>query len=588
MSAGHELALDLEVLGPILSQATGKPKFGLDATQARIHGKPILPGSHVKGQLRHIFEQASATSVPDIDETWIARWFGKPSARAGEPEESGFKPECGLLAITDLAADSSEDGAITRIAIDENRGSVRQGMMQVVEAPWTYGQKAVFRGKIRVQGNTDEKERDDLRNSLAWAFQLIPAVGAFKTAGFGRLEGATFGDAWKELPALETTVDPDVVKARGVDLQLVPDAPFLVWSSLHSGNFFAGDTTIPGQVLKAVAARWLADRNLLTPDNGSLLARLIFRHAHPVPCTEPNTPRPVAMPLSIYKFDDGTNQEFFDALERPHDLPIDAAFGTITFAPDWKEQPKELAVYWPRAEPCRDSRTRTKVKDGLAEDEQLFTQAAVDPIGCVWRAQVLIPPDADAKEQEAMAGLLAALDGTSLGLGKTKAALDWKPEPLKEKPTAKKHESGWRVVLQTLTCMHGPHGTRSKDPDPATALRTDYQAYWSHALGGDGCLVDFMARQRLAGGYLARRYPVSAGYEPYLLTEPGSIFLVEAVAGKECDLAERLAALAVTGLPLGSGWQEGRDDWKHHPFRPEAGWGEVLISGEPPVPKGES
>ena len=343
-------------------------------------------------------------------------------------------------------------------------------------------------------------------------------------------------------------------------------------------------------MLKAVAARWLADRNLLAGKE-EMLARLVFRHAHPVPAEEPEIPRPIAMPLSIYRVDDGKAPVFLDALENEGEFLGYASLGTVSFEPDWKALPEALADYKPRAEPRRDNRTRTAVEDGLAADEQLFTRAAVDPVDCVWRGQVLIPPDAGAEDRQTMAGLVAALAGTSLGLGKTKAAMDWMPTPLTERPDAARHASGWRVVLQTPACLHGPHETRSAERDPMTALRADYEAYWLAVLGGAGRLVDFMARQRLAGGYLARRYPVvdGDGYEPYLLTEPGSIFLIEATGDSASGkLADRLATLAVMGLPLGPGWPEDRRDWRRHPFLPEAGWGEVRISDEPPVPEARS
>lgn len=585
MTAGHEIDLAIEVQGPVISQATDEPKFGLDTTQARVNGRPVLSGSHVKGHLRQVFQEASAAGAPGIDDTWVARWFGKPSGNASEPRAGGFGPESGRLTVTDLAAGATDSGATTRIAIDESRGAVREGMMQIIETPWAFGERVVFEGRIRLQGITSESERLHLRESLHWAFQLIPAVGAFKTAGFGRIDKATFAEQWAALSASGMGCDAEAIaNAGGGALRLEPHEPFLVWPHSHSGNFFVGDTTIPGQVLKAVAARWLADRGLLAGKE-NLLARLIFRHAYPVPANAPETPRPIAMPLSIYKVDDGGEPIFADALESSDDFREYAEAGGITFRPDWKTLPDVLSCYGPRAEPHRESRTRTAVKDNLAEDEKLFTHTAVDPAGCVWHGQILIPPDADEGDRQAMAALIAALAGTSLGLGKTKAAMDWMPVPLVERPAATRHASGWRVVLQTLACLHGPHATRSTKRDPAAALRADYEAYWSDVLCGTGFLVDFMARQRLAGGYLARRYPVTGhGYEPYLLTEPGSIFLIEERdSGVAAELADRLAGFVVTGLPLGPGWPTERHNWRYHPFLPEAGWGEVRISRESPI-----
>ncbi len=314
MTTGYELELCVKVRGPALSQATGVPQFGIDCSQARVRDKFVLPGTHVKGHLRHVFEQARAAGVPNIDGEWIARWLGAPSGRADESDANAFafQRKDGLLSVGDLSTNVSNGGTVTRIAIDKERGSVRQGMMQIVEAPWSCGETAVFAGRIRLRGSTTAGERADLRQSLIWALQLIPAVGAFKSAGFGRVEEATLGETWRELRASTGTVDTDAIaSAGGADVWLEPAEPFLVWSYSYSGNFFAGDTTIPGQVLKGVAARWLADRGLLK-GNEDTFARLIFRHAYPVPAAAPDarpaldfSPRPIAMPLSIYRVDDG-------------------------------------------------------------------------------------------------------------------------------------------------------------------------------------------------------------------------------------------------------------------------------------------
>ena len=178
-----------------------------------------------------------------------------------------------------------------------------------------------------------------------------------------------------------------------------------------------------------------------------------------------------------------------------------------------------------------------------------------------------------------MAELLIALDGTSLGLGKTKAPLQWQPQELSDKPCAVPRGDVWRVVLQTPACLHGPAKTRSNATDRIDALHQDYDKYWSDVIGCGVKLVNFMARQRLAGGYLARRYPVAPkiGFKPYLLTEPGSIFILKASdESRECSkskIQKKLNEIAIEGLPLSSSWPSGQRDWRNHPFLPTAGWG---------------
>lgn len=585
------LPLTLCVEGPAISQDSAAATFDFDAAAMMADGKVVLPGSQIKGLLREVFESAIEAKAPGLDPCWLTKWFGKASSSLEDTTEGSYEPRTGRLFFADLTAKPAhEDAAITRVAVDHERGSVREGMLQVVQAPWGYGDIARFKGEVRVLGTADPAMLGALKSSLDWAFKLIPAVGAFKTAGFGRLLDAKTGE-WAPLSHARSPTDDAqtavnaILEAGGADFVLRPGEPFIVWPLSFGGNFFAGDAAIPGQVLKAVAARWLSGRGLLD-GNEDALAGLVFRHAWPVSEDTPAAPRPARIPLSVYLAIDekGDIAAKGDALamENENDFDDYSALSTIAFQPDWKYVPSCLAAAYGHGEqPARATRTRTAIGEGgIAEDERLFTHAAVDPRGFIWRTQVLIPRDSNDALAGQMAELLAALNGTSLGLGKTKAPLEWKSNPLKKTPTATARGEVWHVVLQTPACLHGPAATRSKLPGPVAALREDYEAYWRSTLGKGTCLVDFMARQRLAGGYLARRYPAApdVGFEPYLLTEPGSIFVL-----KGDGLENKLDEIAVAGLPLSGCWPTEQRDWKTHPFLREAGWGEVRISGECPL-----
>ena len=606
------LPLTLRVEGPVISQDSAAPVFGLDTVALMDDGKAILPGSQIKGLLREVFALAIDEGAPGLCSDWLSRWFGTESGAITDTTATSYEPATGRLFLTDLTAKPTrKDLAITRVAVDDERGGVQEGMLQVIEAPWGYGDIAEFAGQVRVLGKIDTATLDRLRDRLEWAFKLIPAVGAFKTAGFGRLLSAELG-RWTplsprkseagEAPGVADAIDgrrvtvDDIIEAGGVDFVLHPTEPFVVWPVSFGGNFFAGDATIPGQVLKAVTARWLGDRGLLDgQEENDALAGLVFRHARPVPEHVPDAPRPAEIPLSVYcgvkvnadkpKDKDIDGDALLDGAE---EFDYYSGEYAMAFQPDWKGVPAGLAqAYGHGEQPGRVTRTRTAIDaEGVAEDEQLFTHAAVDPKGFVWRAPVLIPPGADRRLARKMAGLLANLDGTSLGLGKTKAPLVWTPRLLDFKPPAAPPGAVWRVVLQTPACLHGPAKTCSTHEDPMAALRQDYEAYWKGVLGNDVRLVDFMARQRLAGGYLARRHPVAptVGFEPYLLTEPGSIFVLATPNGASASkIRRKLEEVAVVGLPLSNRWPAGQRDWRKHPFLPDAGWGEVRISGEDPL-----
>ena len=604
------LELTLQIEGPVISQDAGAPLFGFDTIALSRDGSAVIPGSQIKGLLREVFAMAIIQEVPALNDEWLKCWFGEESAPLGQGAEDsdydGYEPHTGRLIFADFKAalpheeDKDRNTAITRIEIDGQLGSVKEGMLQIIQAPFDYGDIAGFTGSVRVLGDVDCEKLKSLRAQLDWAFQLVPAVGAMKTSGFGRLLKTDLGD-WSPLSRQESksnagNVDLECIcKAGGVELNLRPMEPFVVWPTSFGDNFFAGDETIPGQVLKAVAARWLSAQGLLTGREDAF-SRLIFRHARPAPSSGPNegsrangTPRrPSRIPLSVYlAFDkEGNTKHAGDALDKQEDFDIYSRFWTIAFQPDWKSVPKNLEDHYGcPAQVGRVTRTRTAIgPGGVADDERLFTYAATDPDGFIWRSQVLIPSAASGTQLKEMAKLLAALNGTSLGLGKTKAPVHWTSTALKTKPTASCRNGVWRVVLQTPACLHGPAAKRSKCSDPIAALTEDYKNYWTDVLGEGVHLVDFMAQQSLAGGYLARRYPVAPkiGFEPYLLTDPGSVFVLCAREGDATQMKNESDELALAGLPLSKCWPKA--NWKTHPFLPEAGWGEVRISDENPVP----
>lgn len=602
------LKLTLHLEGPFVSQDRGASVFGTDTqTLKNNQGKIIVPGSQIKGLLREIFEAAICEGALGGKEgKWLKVWFGTGSGNI-EETESHFEPKTGRLFVSDLVAKCPKNSheTITRIQVDSERGSVSEGMLQVIEAPFGYGEKIEFTGKIRIMGNVSQKELDSIRDHLICAFNFIPAVGAFKTAGFGRLKGCEI----VELPSnqqQQSKVNSPVVEdfqKVGAQLILTPKEPFVVWSRSFGGNFFAGDSEIPGQVLKAIAARWLADRGILKDDNKDAFARLVFRHARPFPedCHLQDASK---IPLSIYRVFEVSNSKISpqlvhlgDCLHECSEFDVWSECGEIKFAPDWKphaqdqtqELEKELAKTYPRCsrQPKGVTRTRTSIGlGGCAEDGQLFTYSAVDPQSFKWFSKVFIPNDICDNTRSQMAELLKALSGTSLGLGKTKAPLKWSSCPLKEGDVPQADQTGdvWRVILQTPACLHGPSGSYSTEEnlDPKEALRKDYETYWEEVLGVK-VKLKFMAQQRLAGGYLSRRYPIisESGLASYLLTKPGSIFVLEALDKNDREkIQKQLDKIAVMGLPLSDAWN-GQCCWTSHPFLPTSGWGEVRIAKYP-------
>ena len=106
------------------------------------------------------------------------------------------------------------------------------------------------------------------------------------------------------------------------------------------------------------------------------------------------------------------------------------------------------------------------------------------------------------------------------------------------------------------------------DPLGGGEVKTQYEQYFEFAC--PGCkLKNFFAAQRFAGRYHAtRRRPYGKPYYPFLLTEPGSVFLVETEV-------EKLKDLVRFGLPLPALKHAAALDWRNCPFVPENGFGQI-------------
>lgn len=611
-AAFRRLPITLVVAGPVISRSSAEPAFGLDASQLRTGDCPVLPGAQIRGLLREVFARAEATGSPAVNSGWIATWFGAPSAdhrRSDESSSAAYEPKAGRLVFEDFFAPPSgrADGRITRIRVDPATGAVEEGMLHSVEALWNWGEEVWFAGGLLIDGDASDTEIASLKRRLDWGFKLIPAVGAHRTAGFGRLLRVEIDSA--EATANDAPADLNgLVGAAGTSIALHPKAPFLVNAEGFGGNFFAGAAEIPGAVLKALAARKLRALGRYG-EYEALLSRLIFRHARPEPDDGRRRPRPRAIPQSLFAvFEDKKVEAVGDDLlggageflEWPIAFQGDWKGGDLSASPADAGEPVSIRDAYGWTEPPRRiARTRTAAsEEGVAEDQQLFSHAAVDPNGYVWRAEILLPDPVEDRNEAA--ALLALLEGEMLGLGKSKVRVAWSAEPLEvahadpvEPISRADGKATWRLVLETPALLQSQAtidgAMRASDPRKRMILiYGDYfqgvLAEWARKNGQDapakGAVeVQFRATQRLAGGYIALRYPPhDGGYVPWLLTEAGSTFHVttpEAFDGF-------FAAVARTGLPLPADLGDSRRDWRGCPWVPENGWGEARVRRSDP------
>lgn len=485
-------------------------------------GKPIIPGSLMRGLFRDAVQTAFNAAKRDA-------LFGRES---GNAENGDYEPHRRALEFSDLVAERCGKPQFARVSIDPDTGAAKEGHLQFIELAAPPNCLTVFEGAV----TCFDAAAKDMLTTLDKAKKLIRAVGSHKSAGFGEVTEIILTPKAAVNPVAAAKVGEEF---RGwVEARFTLDRPFLVDSERSAANRFRGAEVIPGAVFKGALARALGD------DAAAWLAKTHIGHARPAPKGEPPYP---TLPYSLALIGD----EIVDMLyENKTGVPI--------FETDWKDKDRQ-AIYHAlgmKKVPFvpRDVRVRTAMnyQSGVVaynkEEEagQLFSYDAVEPTGHQWVARWRI--DDDSYADRAAAILRAGLPG----IGKTRAVAtavsftavkDQAPQPDKD-------------GCFTLTLLTD------------VALGLDYPAYWQ-AQGFE--LVDHFAKQRLAGGYQAQRYPIEPGkYRPYVLTRAGSVFKVRPDA--EGDAA-KVAEWLKEGLPPVAPFDE--RDWKRFPFGRENGFGAV-------------
>lgn len=602
MSAVIELTLT--AIGPIMTTGAEGARFGRDDTFLRdAEGQLVIPGTQVRGLLRHVLHSISQAAPDKLSASRIDQWFGTASAHRDDAAPgtgfqgpaSGWKPNRGCLRFEDLRwsgnATGPGAGAITRIEVAEHTGSVEIGSLQILERSIGIGEPATFKGRVAIDAAADEAQC--IADWFATALQLVPALGAHKSAGFGRLERAEVGKpvvAIAAAPALHTAQVAALVRAREVALTLdFGRQPFLVSAGRWLGNTYRGSTAIPGSVLKAVIAECIgADRE--SDPLHDILANAVIREARLASiggirageraCTPPLSKYLVIeTPTSTGEI---KSPALFDAFDPGSDPGDWAEAGEVAFQLDWKRTPDEIEQkYGTLDEVELQVRTRTAIDDnGVAAESLLFSHAAVKPRqGQLWHG--LIGPGA--LNEADFAALLAALPRHLHGIGKTRASATL-ALAASRRPAVQRCSGRVRFMLETDAVLHTPaevfaHGDLA---DPGERLQRQYAAYFAAALHERGgatiepasLKLNFFATQKRVGGYLAARYPPgNHGYCPWFVTCRGSAFEIDLPATH----ADAYATLLDRGLPPPAGFDAARKTWRGNPFVSENGFGEIRL-----------
>lgn len=594
----HVRMVEAVLESPFLSQGLWAHAPGLDSALARDHhGRLIIPGSQLRGVLRQIMQGMLDQKNKKYFQRNLDDWFGKGSGNfLDEPGElagieNPFWPRPGMVGFRDLVCqqEPTNQGAMaTRIALDPNTGSVAKGALQVMEMPFPYGAEVPFLGEVVFYG--EDAEAAQFWEAAGLALCFVSALGGVKSAGFGNLarEMRLLPSHPEPTKLIDFSAPPSARHPERMALELELHDPFLVDAELIGENIFQGNWIIPGAVIKGSLARAL-ELYGMSEDMKEALSQVLFSHAFPVKTGTGEGVRPRRIPFSAIE----CGGRLYDCFWQDDKKLLGKMEQAIAYPVDWKSPSWRTAgriMGWP-SPPDYHVRTRTAINSAreVAEEGRLFSYRAVVPEGLRWRLVLDKGTADDVLYSKIVQAILSGLHF----LGKTEARAScrevWDPiiETLPKPREVGGGELLWRVILQTPALMFATaRCVKPVTQDPPEAMEL-YQDYWQHVISifewpGDAPRLahfDFRAAQKWEGGYRARRYRQQDGFfTPYLLTQPGSVFVMRLEGVESVEQKEFFTQLLRRGLPLYGSLslcEPGR--WKDSPYPPENGYGEVKV-----------
>jgi len=597
MTQHYTCTINLIVLGPFLTAATGPDRYGVDKSAHRDHTERlVIPASHLKGKLRSSLEEL-ALFFEDSDSPDLNALFG-----ARSPEGS-YEPLPAALRFGDLVCEEQGGkGTRTRVTINRISQTARQNLLREVDDPFASGSKISFKGEVTFNAS-DPAAASRLANVLQVGLQWLPTVGAEKGVGFGRLKSA-------QVSAPTRTILSAIPRFAGTSdalhLRITAHEPLLAGGiKSRRTNYVVSRQELPGGLIKGALAAALNKAHDVIPVTRPLdascatdfpgfealiehFSEIRVTHARP---TLVGNPRPIRLPLS--------------AVEHSGTLVGDVALSNertplveVRHSPAYYGDAKNLVSYEGLAEPVELFVTRSEIDDvsQRTAEGQLFTYQFYAPHTkekqpIEWVCNVNFDAISEPAEREAVRQQFAAAVQQNLHrLGKLGRAVTVSVSGGPATPAALSRaliEDGIALVtLQSDAIMLDPEIVRSLPLDQD--LHQAYAAYWNDLSGGALTLDDLFAHQGFEGGYLYHRYLGAAErtyrphhYRPYYLTLAGSLFKLRVV--DEIKAPMLLNRWLSGGLPLPK-WalaeygQYNRALWENCPFVPENGYGEVSVN----------
>jgi hypothetical protein len=352
-------------------------------------------------------------------------------------------------------------------------------------------------------------------------------------------------------------------------------------------NLFDSEDWVTGGALKGSLATMLAMDQKRWPHLREHLHAIRFTHAFPSkPAEEPQTlrRRPQALPQSLVC----AKKKFYDLVLLDEAKLIEGE--APAFQIDWKDGGTIRAEFgWPELETELRVRTAIEGETKRAQDKQLFAYKMIVPgADDVWLSSVVVDGVVESARGAVAAELDEALECGLFALGKTKARAEVSKKA-GALQTAKLHGNTVAITLQTSALLCDPRRHLAPNGQTGTAkmeaMQAEYREVWQDLSGGALTLLHYFHTISLAGSeYMRKRFQDGQPYRPYLLTDPGSVFLLriedfekaESCVTQWLNRGIGLSAAVLDFYGIGNVPKESL--WKQCPFLPENGYGEIAVN----------
>ncbi|MCK9396912.1 MAG: RAMP superfamily CRISPR-associated protein [Methylobacter sp.] len=585
----------LTLRGPLLTQSSSPGQLGLDVVIARNHkNQPYIPGTLVSGKIRQAMEELQNAIENENKPDWFGPELNNWLGQASENEVAKTK----RLFFSDFVLNGDDPSTLTRyrIKIDSKRGSVDKHQLAMIESPFVSGEHYSFSGQVHFFSSraTSEKINLHLKAAIKWLSHL----GALRAIGFGQVEQADVTDI--EMHAILTPKPTETLPSNRIGLCIQPAYPFCLPGKSGITNLFESESIIPGAAIKGcIATTWnhLLDRQSGRINNDDIdrielrqnFSKLRISHAFP---SHIINKRSVVAPLSLVKT--AKESHCYDVARLNGPCLIDGL--APDFAVDWKDTKETLKDYpwpylrfkdwgWDSMESELRIRTAIDREQLRSAENDLFAYEQIIPDNKRWYSELDLSQIDQQSRGEVLEQLKTLCGQGLIGLGKTKTPLQIhftdtiqpvvanKPKPI--------DNNLWLITLQTDTLLGSPETL--DEAGGVKELCTMYQQAWHEISAGKLKLLRYFARQRLSGGRHRQKLMQNRGnsYRPWLLTEAGSVFVLQ---GKE-DITDLIALWLYQGLPITEAavqWYRLGDNpsqyWQYTPFVPENGYGEIAVN----------